>query len=48
MTREGVIGASRQFPITDPRSMVTALGADSEEFVYRSGGNGRVQTFGYG
>jgi hypothetical protein len=47
MTNEGVIGASRQFPITDPRSMVTSLGADAEEFVFRSGGNGRVQQFSF-
>jgi hypothetical protein len=35
------------FAITDPRSMVTALGASSEEFVFRSNGNQRVQQFSF-
>jgi hypothetical protein len=47
MRREGVLGASNQFAITEPRSMLTALGAASEEFVFRSGGNGRVQQFSF-
>jgi hypothetical protein len=47
MLAEGVIGANRQFPITDPRSMLSALGAASEEFVFRSDGNGRVQQFSF-
>jgi hypothetical protein len=36
-----------QFAVTDPRSMLTALGPDSEEFVFRSGGNQRVQQFSF-
>jgi hypothetical protein len=47
MTREDVIGGDGSFPITDPRSLVTALGNASEEFVYRRGGNGRVQQFSF-
>jgi hypothetical protein len=47
MRAEGVIGANNQFPITDPRSMLTALGPASEEFVFRSGGNARVQQFSF-
>lgn len=47
MRNEGVIGANNQFTITDPRSMVTSLGPSSEEFVYRSGGNNRVQQFSF-
>ena len=47
MRNEGVIGDNNQFPITDPRSLVTALGPASEEFVYRNGGNNRVQQFSF-
>jgi hypothetical protein len=47
MRNEGVIGASNQFNITDPRSMAMSLGPSSEEFVYRSGGNNRVQQFSF-
>jgi hypothetical protein len=47
MRNEGVIGADNQFAITDPRSMATGLGPSSEEFVYRSGGNNRVQQFSF-
>jgi hypothetical protein len=47
MTNEGVIGDDNQFIVTDPRSLVTALGSESEEFVYRNGGNGRVQQFSF-
>jgi hypothetical protein len=47
MRNEGVIGANNQFTITDPRSMATGLGPSSEEFVYRSGGNNRVQQFSF-
>jgi hypothetical protein len=47
MSREGVIGGQNQFSITDPRSLVSSLGSASEEFVYRQGGNGRVQQFSF-
>ena len=47
MTREDVIADDGSFAITDPRSLVTALGSASEEFVYRRGGNGRVQQFSF-
>jgi hypothetical protein len=47
MRNEGVIGQNNQFSITDPRSMLIALGPSSEEFVFRSGGNGRVQQFSF-
>jgi hypothetical protein len=47
MASEGVVGAQNQFTITDPRSLVTALGSAAEEFVFRSGGNGRVQQFSF-
>jgi hypothetical protein len=44
MVAEGVTTAPNyDFPLTDPRSLATGLGATSEEFVFRSGGNGRVQ-----
>ncbi len=36
-----------QFTITDPRSLAASLGSDSEEFVYRTDGNGRVQQFSF-
>jgi hypothetical protein len=47
MTNEGVVGDDGEFTITDPRSLVTSLGSASEEFVYRRGGNGRVQQFSF-
>jgi hypothetical protein len=48
MVREAVTTAPLyQFAITDPRSMATGLGDDSEEFVFRSGGNGRTQQFSF-
>ncbi len=47
MSNEGVTNASNQFAITDPRSMALTLGPTSEEFVFRSGGNGRVQQFSF-
>jgi hypothetical protein len=47
MRNEGLIGDNNQFNITDPRSMVMTLGPSSEEFVYRSDGNGRVQQFSF-
>jgi hypothetical protein len=47
MLNEGVIDDDGEFPITDPRSLVSTLGGDSEEFVYRSDGNGRVQQFSF-
>jgi hypothetical protein len=47
MRNEGVIGDNNQFNITDPRSMAMSLGPSSEEFVYRSGGNNRVQQFSF-
>ena len=47
MRNESVIDGNNHFPITDPRSLVTKLGPSSEEFVYRSGGNGRVQQFSF-
>ncbi len=50
MVNEGVTTApGYTFDITDPRSLAIAnsLGAASEEFVYRSDGNGRVQQFSF-
>jgi hypothetical protein len=48
LVSEGVTSApDYQFDITDPRSLATDLGEHSEEFVYRSGGNGRVQQFSF-
>jgi hypothetical protein len=35
------------FPITDPRSMNTSIAAGTEEFVYRSDANLRVQQFSF-
>ena len=46
MANEGVTDDG-EFAITDPRSLVTALGPTSEEFVFRRGGNGRVQQFSF-
>ena len=46
--REGIAMApAYQFNIVDPRSNNTGLGTSSEEFVYRTGGNGRVQQFSF-
>lgn len=36
-----------EFAITDPRSLATELGTETEEFVYREGGNGRVQQLSF-
>jgi hypothetical protein len=48
MLTEGVTSAPNyDFTLTDPRSLATGLGAASEEFVFRSGGNGRVQQFSF-
>jgi hypothetical protein len=48
MISEEVIGdADDTFTITDPRSMVTAIGEHSEEFVYRTNGNQRPQQFSF-
>jgi hypothetical protein len=50
MVNEGVTtGPAYTFGITDPRSLAIAgsLGAASEEFVYRSDGNQRVQQFSF-
>jgi hypothetical protein len=51
MVNEGVTTASAtpafSFAVTDPRSMAQSLGTSSEEFVFRSGGNGRVQQFSF-
>ncbi len=47
-TREGIAAPpAYQFNIVDPRSFSTGLGTSSEEFVYRTGGNGRVQQFSF-
>jgi hypothetical protein len=35
------------FALTDPRSLATGLGAASEEFVFRRGGNDRTQQFSF-
>jgi hypothetical protein len=46
--REGIaMPPNYQFNIIDPRSMNTGIGTSSEEFVYRTGGNGRVQQFSF-
>jgi hypothetical protein len=42
-----LVDADQQFTITDPRSMSLTLGEASEEFVFRSNGNGRVQQFSF-
>jgi hypothetical protein len=48
MDHEGIATApDHTFTITQPRSQNTALGANSEEFVYRSDGNQRVQQFSF-
>jgi hypothetical protein len=51
MVREGVPSTPDYtfptFPITDPRSLATGIGTSSEEFVYRSDGNERVQQFSF-
>src|SRR5690606_36339657 len=48
LVNEGVTTApGYTFNIAEPRSQATALGANSEEFVYRSGGNSRVQQFSF-
>jgi hypothetical protein len=47
MDNENVTNASNQFTITDPRSMAQTLGASSEEFVFRTNGNQRVQQFSF-
>ncbi len=48
MRAESVIAQDAlNFGITDPRSMVTALGPSSEEFVFRNDGNNRVQQFSF-
>ena len=48
MVNQGVTTSPNfQFSITDPRSMATGLGSSSEEFVYRTNGNGRVQQFSF-
>jgi hypothetical protein len=46
--REGIATApAYQFNIVDPRSTNTGIGTSSEEFVYRSDGNQRVQQFSF-
>jgi hypothetical protein len=48
MVNEGVTTSPAfQFAVTDPRSMAQTLGTTSEEFVFRTGGNGRVQQFSF-
>lgn len=48
LVRENVTTApGYQFTITDPRSMTTGPGEHTEEFVYRSDGNERVQQFSF-
>jgi hypothetical protein len=48
LVNEGVTTApDYQFAITDPRSLATGLGSETEEFVYRSDGNDRVQQFSF-
>lgn len=46
---EGIITATPppDFQITDPRSQATGLGNSSEEFVYATDGNQRVQQFSF-
>jgi hypothetical protein len=46
--REGIAQPpAYQFNIVDPRSFSTGLGTSSEEFVYRTGGNGRTQQYSF-
>lgn len=48
LVNEGVTTApGYAFTITQPRSLAEELGPESEEFVYRQGGNGRVQQFSF-
>lgn len=48
LVRETVTTApDYEFAMTDPRSLATALGDATEEFVFREGGNGRVQQFSF-
>lgn len=48
MDSEGIASApDHDFNITQPRSQCTGLGDDSEEFVYRTDGNQRVQQFSF-
>jgi hypothetical protein len=49
MVNEGVTTAANnyEFALTDPRSLATALGDATEEFVVRDGGNDRVQQFSF-
>ncbi|HWO08356.1 MAG TPA: hypothetical protein VNN80_02720, partial [Polyangiaceae bacterium] len=47
MQSEDVTDDDGEFAITDPRSQATALGAASEEFVFRRDGNERVQQFSF-
>jgi hypothetical protein len=48
LVNEGVTSApDYTFAITDPRSLAVDLGTESEEFVYRTDGNQRVQQFSF-
>jgi hypothetical protein len=48
LVNEGVTTApDYQFTITDPRSLAVELGPESEEFLYRTDGNQRVQQFSF-
>lgn len=48
MASEGVtMTGVNSFEIFEPRSQNTAVGEASEEFVFRDGGNGRVQQFSF-
>jgi hypothetical protein len=48
LVNEGVTTApDYRFNITDPRSLTTGPGTETEEFVYRSDGNQRVQQFSF-
>lgn len=48
MSNEGIaVAPDYTFTITEPRSQNTALGESSEEFVYQSDGNERVQQFSF-
>jgi hypothetical protein len=48
MSSEGISSApDYTFTITQPRSQATALGASTEEFVYRTDGNNRTQQFSF-
>jgi hypothetical protein len=48
LVNEGVTTApAYEFTITDPRSLTTGIGTATEEFVYRSNGNQRVQQFSF-